>query len=217
MTYFIVTFTDGQQLKLIPVTAHGHRYIAWIAPLSMTVASVVAHLGGPYSDSGQTATAVPFDLPGQVPVVRPVAEAGPVRAAARRRGHRRGHGGRARLVGHRVRGAVGHLLRSVNRRRHRLHAIPARRSADGGRRAAGAAVPDRPSARPRPGVALVRVTLSDGRTVTVRPVAVGNERLFAFAIGKGVSPTGWTAYDASGREIGAGSMTPGSATSSASP
>ncbi|MGH3296139.1 MAG: hypothetical protein ACRDP7_30510 [Trebonia sp.] len=68
VTYVIVSFTDGQQLKLIPVTAHGHRYLAWIAPLTMTVASVVAHLGGPYTDSGQAATAVPFDPPGQMPV-----------------------------------------------------------------------------------------------------------------------------------------------------
>jgi hypothetical protein len=67
-TYFIVTFTDGQQLKLLPVTVAGHRYIAWMAPLSMAVDSVVAHLGGPYSDSGQTATAVPVQRPGRPPV-----------------------------------------------------------------------------------------------------------------------------------------------------
>jgi hypothetical protein len=66
-TYFIVTFTDGQQLKLLPVTVGGHRYIAWMAPLSLAVDSVVAHLGGPYSDSGQTATAVPVERPGRPP------------------------------------------------------------------------------------------------------------------------------------------------------
>jgi hypothetical protein len=68
VTYFLVDFTDGQQLKLIPVTAGGHRYIAWMAPLSMTIEYVVAHLGGPYSDSGQIAIAVPFEHPGQPPV-----------------------------------------------------------------------------------------------------------------------------------------------------
>lgn len=68
VTYFIVTFADGQQLKLLPVTADGHRYIAWMAPLSLAVDSVVAHLGGPYSDSGQTATAVPVERPGRPPV-----------------------------------------------------------------------------------------------------------------------------------------------------
>jgi hypothetical protein len=68
VTYFIVTFADGQQLKLLPVTVGGHRYIAWMAPLPLAVDSVVAHLGGPYSDSGQTATAVPVERPGGPPV-----------------------------------------------------------------------------------------------------------------------------------------------------
>jgi hypothetical protein len=68
VTYFIVTFADGQRLKLLPVTVHGHRYIAWMAPPSMAIASVVAHLGGPYTDSGQTATVVPLQRPGKPPV-----------------------------------------------------------------------------------------------------------------------------------------------------
>lgn len=34
VTYFIVSFNDGQQLKLLPVTAGGHRYVAWMGPLS---------------------------------------------------------------------------------------------------------------------------------------------------------------------------------------
>ena len=68
MAYFIVNFTDGQQLKLIPVTAGGHRYIAWMAPLSMAIQYVVAHLGSPYADDGQIAVAAPFEQPGQPPV-----------------------------------------------------------------------------------------------------------------------------------------------------
>ena len=66
-------------------------------------------------------------------------------------------------------------------------------------------------------VAKVTVTLSAGRPVTVRPATFGSERLAAFAVGKGVAPTGWTGYDASGARTGAGSMPSGSATSSASP
>jgi hypothetical protein len=67
VTFFIVTFTDGQQLKLIPVTSGRHRYIGWVAPQRMVVASIRADLGGPYFDSGQIATAVPYDPPGAVP------------------------------------------------------------------------------------------------------------------------------------------------------
>ncbi|HEY7264445.1 MAG TPA: hypothetical protein VH589_23545 [Trebonia sp.] len=65
VAYFIVTFTDGQQLKLIPVTWHGTRYIAWVAPQAMTVSTVDAYLGGPYSTSGQHARVTPTVLPGQ--------------------------------------------------------------------------------------------------------------------------------------------------------
>ena len=70
-----------------------------------------------------------------------------------------------------------------------------------------------------PGVALVRVTLSDGKTASARPVGVGNEDLFAFAIGKGVTPTGWTAYDVSGHQVGTGTVPSDSlsATKSANP
>jgi hypothetical protein len=58
-----------------------------------------------------------------------------------------------------------------------------------------------------PGVASLRVTLSNGPSVTVRPVTVGNERLFALWTGNGVSPTGWTSYDAAGHVTGTGSVT----------
>jgi hypothetical protein len=61
-----------------------------------------------------------------------------------------------------------------------------------------------------PGVALVRVTLSDEKTVTARPVRVGNEDLFAVASGENESVMRWTAYDASGRQVGAGPVPPGS-------
>jgi hypothetical protein len=71
LAFFVVTFTDGQQLKLIPVTVGGHRYIAWVSPASMTIESVVAHLGGPYNDSGATATAVPIGQPGHRPSFGP--------------------------------------------------------------------------------------------------------------------------------------------------
>lgn len=65
VAYFIVTFTDGQQLKLIPVTWHGTRYIAWVAPLAMTVSTAVAYLGGPYSTGGQQSKVTPTAVPGQ--------------------------------------------------------------------------------------------------------------------------------------------------------
>lgn len=57
-----------------------------------------------------------------------------------------------------------------------------------------------------PGVALVKVKLSNGTTATARPVGVGNEDLFAFPAAKSASPVRWTAYDASGKQVSSGSM-----------
>ena len=217
VTYFIVTFTDGQQLKLIPVTAHGHRYVTWIAPVSMTIASVVAHLGGPYNDSGQTATAVPFDLPGQIPVVnqwlKPGQSALPRAVGVVGAGTTGGHAWRATAY-------VGPWGTCVTVNEEGYFCMDSRPG--------GAVQVAGPLSGSVPGlqlvlvmapesVAKVTVTLSAGRPVTVRPATFGSERLAAFAVGKGVTPTGWTGYDASGARTGAGSMTPGSATSSASP
>lgn len=67
------------------------------------------------------------------------------------------------------------------------------------------------------GVASVRFTLTGGKSVTVQPVAVADKRLFAFAVGSGISLAGWTGYDASGREIGAGSVSSVTATATRPP
>ncbi len=52
----------------------------------------------------------------------------------------------------------------------------------------------------------MRITLSNGRTLTAHPVGVGNEDLFAFPAGKGVTPASWTAYDAAGHQVGFGTV-----------
>jgi hypothetical protein len=200
VAYFIVSFSDGQQLKLIPVTVGGHRYIAWMAPLSMTVQYVVAHLGGPYNDDGQIAVAAPFQQPGQPPVFGLWQD---------------GQGGPptdTEVIGHGTAG--GHAWKVTAYEGpwgtcfvtdpYGTDCVPAMLDtttilgfgpASTGGWAFGSAAP---------GVASLRVTLSNGKTVTARPVGVGNEDLFAFPTGQGVSPTGWTAYNASGHQVGPG-------------
>jgi hypothetical protein len=66
------------------------------------------------------------------------------------------------------------------------------------------------------GAAKVTVTLADGEAVTAKPVAVGNDQLFAVAAGTGAGPTGWATYDAAGHQIGAGSVASASATAARS-
>ncbi len=81
----------------------------------------------------------------------------------------------------------------------------------------GAAPADQAFGAAAPGVASVRITLSNGKTVTARPVGVGNEDLFAFPTGRGVTPTGWTAYDAAGHQVGSVTQASGTAAKSAKP
>lgn len=217
VTYFIVTFADGQQLKLLPVTVHGYRYVTWIAPVAMTMASIVAHLGGPYSDSGQTTTAVPFDLPGQVPVInqwlKPGQSALPRAAGVAAAGTTGGHAWRATAY-------VGPWGTCVTVNENGYFCADSRPG--------GAVQLAGPLSGSVPGlqlvlvmapqsVAKVTVTLSAGRPVTVRPATFGSLRLAAFAVGKDVVPTGWTAYNASGTRTGTGSMTSASASKAAKP
>ncbi|MGH3248882.1 MAG: hypothetical protein ACRDOI_22140, partial [Trebonia sp.] len=217
VAYFIVNFTDGQQLKLIPVTAGGHRYIAWMAPLSMTIQYVVAHLGAPYNDSGQIAVAVPFQRPGQPPVFGRWQRDGQSAPSPDVKVIGQGTAG-----GHawKVTAYTGPWGTCFVADPHGSECVPANLDTTtilgwgpGGPFSTGGWA----FGSAAPGVASLRVTFSNGKTGTVRPVGVGNEDLFAVPADKVVAPTGWTAYDASGQQVGAGSVSSFSATSSAGP
>jgi len=203
VTYFLITFADGQQLKLFPVTVAGHRYFGWIASQGMTIISVDAHLGGPYSDRGQVLSSAPFQLPGQLPAFglwqRPgqsapsrdsrvigvgtadglpwkvTAYEGPWGTCFAPSGGGAGCATTGRLTTTTIRGSRTEV----------------------GQPEVGSAAP---------GVATVRIALSDGTTVQVHPVGVGDEELFAFWVPKGVAPQSWTAYSARGAQAGSGTV-----------
>lgn len=216
VTYFIVTFKDGQQLKLLPVSAGGQRYFAWAAPMSMAIESVDAHLGGPYATSGVVATAIPFNPPGELPVFgawqgAPGLPTVPQRETKAITGTTAGHPWKVTVYagpwGLCAVGSPGgtQCLPAV---RITMTFIASGRGGDQAGANWGFAAP---------GTARVRVTLSDGSAVTAPTVKVGVELVFAFWAGKNVSPTGLTTYDASGRQTGTGASASISATKSASP
>lgn len=208
VAYFTLTFSDGQQLKLIPVAWQGQRYIAWVAPAALTVASLTAHLGGPNADNGQTMTAVPFESDGQVPVfglwLTP-GQAVPPRASG--------------VIGHGTAGgsawsasaSVGPWGTCFIPAPSDFFCVPLDLTGTAVLGGWGGNPPGPAFGSAAPGVARLRITLSNGKSVQVTPVSVGTERLFAFWIGVGVSPTGWTAYDGAGQVTGTGSITSSSA------
>src|SRR5215470_12977826 len=60
VTYLTLRLADGQELKLIPVTAYRARLVAYVVPLSNPVVGAKAVLA-----NGQYLTAVPFNQPGK--------------------------------------------------------------------------------------------------------------------------------------------------------
>ncbi|HEY3877769.1 MAG TPA: hypothetical protein VGM12_04145 [Trebonia sp.] len=204
--YFVLTFTDGQQLKLIPVTVSGERYVAWVAPDSMTVARVVAHLGSANFDSGETSTAVPFEQPGQPPMFGLWQAQG--EAAAPRAEGTIGAGtadGRVWSAAA-YEGPWGTCFVPGNTSGT---CVPVRQLTStevlGGWVANGS--PAGPSfGSAAPGVAMVKIKLSNGKSVEAKTAAVGNEHLFAFWTGDKVTPVSWTAYSAAGKQAGTGTV-----------
>jgi hypothetical protein len=207
VTYLTLDFTDGQQLKLIPVSYLGHRYVAWVAPTSMTVARLTAALGTAHAASGQTETAIPYDAPGGLPVFTLWFKPGqslPPRASGVIAGGT--EGGRVWSVTA-DEGPWGTCLATSA---GDSQCLPQARLGTTEIIATGSWGGDVSSmlttGSAAPGVKHVVITLSSHKTVVLTPVTVGNERLFAFRYGKGVSPVRWDAFDASGHDIGHGSV-----------
>jgi hypothetical protein len=207
VTYFVLTFTDGQQLKLIPVTWQGTRYVAWVAPASMTIASIAAHLGSPVFDSGVQATAVPFGAPRKLPLfgiwLRP-GQPVPPRATTITTGSA---GGRSWAVTA-YEGPWGTCWTDTQNGAGCAMVAPATTTA-----VAGGTITNYPGGVLRlvygqaaPGVSYLVVTLTNGRTIHVQAAVLGNEKVFAFALTNGQMPKRWAAYDTAGKKLSAGTV-----------
>jgi hypothetical protein len=203
VTYVIVTLTDGQHLKLIPVSYGGRRYVAWIAPAPATIASVAAHLGGPYSDSGQFAGTIPFSHAGLPPFF----------GRWQRNGYPAGTVGTA-VIGHGTSG--GHAWSVTDYAGpwgncFELAGTGQDCAADrftgisfsvGGMSSGVPGAPDVLFGSATPDIVTVRLTLSNGQAADVHPATVGGQHLYAYWGGPEVTITGFTNYDAAGHDMG---------------
>jgi hypothetical protein len=204
VTYLVLDFTDGQQLKLIPVTFQGHRYAAWVAPASMTVARLTAHLGSAHADSGELSTAIPYNEPDGLPVFGLWLKTGqavpPTASGVIGGGTANGHVWSE--IAYEGPWGTCFVFTSGN-----SECIPIARLGTTELLGGWGGNPAEPVfGAAAPGVARLVIGLSDGTSAVVTPIALGNERLFAFWAGKGVSPTQWSAYDAKGHRIGHGAV-----------
>jgi hypothetical protein len=200
VTYFVLTFTDGQQLKLIPVTWQGTRYVAWAAPASMTIASISAHLGSPVSDSGEQATAIPLSLPGKLPMFGIWLRPGqPVPPRATTIITATTDGQPWAVIAYE--GPWGTCWTGTGNSSGCTMAAPGTTMALVARSS-----PQLIVGQAAPAVSYLVVTLTDGRTIHVRADVLGNEKVFASELANGQTAKRWTAYNATGKPLTSGSL-----------
>lgn len=193
--YVTVVLSDGTRLKLIPVSVDGTRYVAFPVPPALTVDSASAYLA-----SGRHLTAVPFNIPHTLVMFGMWQRAGqrvpaPItRTIATRPGGAWG----AKVYA----GPWGACVADLSD--HYVSCIPS--TAPLGTQVLFAA-----STSPRAVfgtaanvVSYLRVTRTHGAPLRVRPVAVGQQKFFAFLLGSRQSIKHWTAYDAAGAVCASG-------------
>jgi len=195
--YVFVDLADGTQLKLIPVTVYGTRYVAFPTPLTVPVDSASAYL-----DNGQYLTAIPYTTPEGIAVFGrwlPPGQWSPAPAT----------------------GLVASGMADGTKWAVYVHTGPWGTCIDDS--ATLACLPLAPplgtqligTASSHQGViygsaaadvSYIRVTLTGGGTLRVSVTAVGGQQFFAFYLGKGQTMRTWTAYDAAGKQVASGTV-----------
>ena len=195
VSYASVTLTNGIVLRLHPVEAWGARYVAFVAPLG-TVAKVAA-----YSARGEIASSVPYPVgSANFGTWYPPGQHGPARAS----------------------GVIGTGKFDGNAWSVRLSLGPSGECVDFGgtpgcepySRPAGTAIVQYTVygglsssfavffGSAAPAVSRIAVEFPDGKTVA-RPVTVAGQKYWAFAA-EAYKSVHWTAYNAAGQVVGAG-------------
>jgi hypothetical protein len=196
VTYILLTLTDGQQLKLIPVTSHGHRYVAFVIPTQLRAVRATAYLGNGQELISVAFTHAGFGVPAFVRWTPPGQPEPRTTTALIGSGTVDGHRWSATAY-------IGPWGTCVE--------AGASGSCEGSTRMAGTQTIANLGGAAQvvvgsaaAGVAEVQVTLTDGTSSVVPVTAGGDERLWAFALGKGQHLKRWTAYDATGQQVSTG-------------
>jgi len=197
VTYVVVTLGDQRTLKLVPVEAYGVRLVAYVLPLNEPTLSATALLNG----GDQEKTAVPYSLPDSFPFfglwLSPGQAAPPLATATLASGTTDGQ--HWSIVAHE--GPYGTCFTGNP---PNLECVPVARLATTSLLGTLGNSPRYFLGSAAPSVSRVIVTLKGGGSLRVPAVAVGNEKLWAFALAKGQAVKSWTAYDGAGRKVASG-------------
>jgi hypothetical protein len=192
-----VRLADGTELKLVPVTVYGIRYVAFAAPLSPAVDSVTAYLA-----NGQYLTAAAFPAPGAwtfFGVWLAPGQTGLPRIT--RRIAAGSTGGRAWSVTV-YSGPWGICLDEVPAVNVECMPVASPLGTSAQR-----SVGEPPGVVWGPAgldVSYVVVTLTDGATLRAPAVRAGDQDFFAVVLRNGQTPRRWAAYDAARAEVCSG-------------
>jgi hypothetical protein len=218
VTYVVVTLGDQRTLKLVPVEAYGARLVAYVLPLNEPTLSATALLNGgdqektavpyslpdsfPFFGGDQEKTAVPYSLPDSFPFfglwLNP-GQPGPPLANATLASGTTG-GNHWSMVAH-----EGPWGTCFDAGLPNLECVPLARLATTSLFGALGSSPRYFLGAAAPSVSRVIVTLKGGGSLRVPAVAVGNEKLWAFALAKGQAVSHWTAYNGAGARVASGS------------
>lgn len=201
VTYVLVRLGDGQELKLIPVKLYGLRLVAFAAPLSPQVVSATADLS-----NGQYRTAIAANLPGGIAIfstwLRPGEHGQPRATGVIGSGTTGGHAWSVTAY----EGPWGTCVVLVA---GGSDCVPSGALGITSMEGGTSGPPQVVWGSAARSVSYVVITLTDGRAFRVGVVTVGDERLFAFALGKGQTLKRWAACDAAGRVLASGTHLPG--------
>jgi hypothetical protein len=200
VTYVLIRLGDGQELKLIPVKLYGLRLVAFAAPMPPQVVSATAYLS-----NGQYRTAIAASLPGEpaefITWLRPGEHGQPRITAVIGSGTTDGHAWSVTAY----EGPWGTCVVLVA---GSSGCVPSGTPEITGIHGSTGAPPEMLWGSAARSVSYVVITLTDGRAFRVGIVTVGDERLFAFALGKGQTLKRWAACDAAGRVLASGTYPP---------
>ena len=196
-----VQLADGTVLTLHPVSVYGIRYVAFAVPLHAVISRITA-----YAAHGELASAIPFNAPAWGATVgqwlRPGQRGLPRASHLVASGTA---GGGAWSVTAYV-GPWGECV--VARGGGTVASSCAQVSSPQGASVLGwtAGPPRVVSATASAAVDHVVISLAGGGTIRVRAIAVGEQKFFGFALGRGQRASGWRAYDEARTEVASGSL-----------
>jgi hypothetical protein len=197
VTDVAMSLPGGTVLDLHPVAYRGHRWVAVVVPTRLRIVNAVA-----YSAGGEIAYAVPYGNNSFIGWLRP-GQQGPARATIKIASTI--PGGPSSPVhayvgpwglcfeGGPIGDCVAGLFPLIGK--GQLTTYMSCGPSRGTMIYLGVAAPS---------VSSLRLRMADGSVATVQPVTVGKSKNYVFAVRKGLRFVHWTAYGASGQQLGAG-------------